>query len=225
MNIAKLAREKGIDPKLVYSRLSNGSNLEKALTPSKHKPAKDSVGKWFGEPIDGLPGTLYCRNLIAKQDKHSRAFVFCFCGHSDCREFFTARIDLVRDTMKSCGACRNDWIKLKRGEAYLNSIYRNYQHSAKKRKISFELPKRVLAKMIQKDCVYCGVKPSQDRTRHSNPYNGKFLYNGIDRIDSSKGYTVSNIVPCCGVCNMAKGKMAVDEFKSWIFKVAKHLSI
>ena len=45
--------------------------------------------------------------------------------------------------------------------------------------------------------------------------------NGIDRIDSSKGYTVENSVPCCKYCNTAKNTMSVDEFLKWIGRVYK----
>ena len=43
--------------------------------------------------------------------------------------------------------------------------------------------------------------------------------NGIDRIDSSKGYTVENSVACCKYCNTAKNTMSVDEFLKWIGRV------
>ena len=34
---------------------------------------------------------------------------------------------------------------------------------------------------------------------------------GLDRIDSVKGYTADNIVPCCGVCNRIKGDDLTHE--------------
>ena len=40
--------------------------------------------------------------------------------------------------------------------------------------------------------------------------------NGLDRVDSSKGYTIDNVVPCCAICNTAKNKMTQKEFKEWI---------
>ena len=38
-------------------------------------------------------------------------------------------------------------------------------------------------------------------------------YNGIDRLDSSLGYTKDNIVTCCKICNYAKNKMKFEDFK------------
>jgi hypothetical protein len=58
-----------------------------------------------------------------------------------------------------------------------------------------------------------------------NPKTGKIrsgvpiTYNGIDRVDSTKGYFNENVVSCCKVCNRAKSNLSLDEFKEWISKV------
>lgn len=49
----------------------------------------------------------------------------------------------------------------------------------------------MLNNIIRKPCVYCGD------TRRV----------GADRIDSSKGHTKDNVVPCCVECNQVKGDM------------------
>lgn len=48
-------------------------------------------------------------------------------------------------------------------------------------------------------------------------------HNGIDRVDSSKGYTLDNCVPCCSKCNYAKHEMSVEEFKEYITNVYQKL--
>lgn len=52
------------------------------------------------------------------------------------------------------------------------------------------------------NCTYCGgeLEPAGS---------------GIDRLDSSKGYVIDNITPCCRRCNVAKNGMSVMEFISW----------
>lgn len=48
---------------------------------------------------------------------------------------------------------------------------------------------------------------------------------GLDRIDSSKGYTIDNVRPCCLRCNQAKSDMREEEFYSLcesIYKTAKN---
>lgn len=46
--------------------------------------------------------------------------------------------------------------------------------------------------------------------------NGHFYFNGIDRVDNFKGYTLENSVPCCTICNRAKSNMLYDDFMSYI---------
>ena len=50
------------------------------------------------------------------------------------------------------------------------------------------------------NCHYCGV---------SGP-------NGIDRIDSSLGYSRNNCVPCCKHCNYVKGNLSMNDFQIWV---------
>lgn len=49
-----------------------------------------------------------------------------------------------------------------------------------------------------------------------------FFYTGVDRVDNGIGYTIENVVPCCGTCNHAKSAMSVDEFISWALRIARH---
>jgi hypothetical protein len=44
----------------------------------------------------------------------------------------------------------------------------------------------------------------------------------VDRLDSSCGYTLDNVVTCCTICNVAKSAMTVEEFKQWVLRVAMH---
>lgn len=43
--------------------------------------------------------------------------------------------------------------------------------------------------------------------------------NGIDRIDSSKGYTIDNCALCCRQCNYLKNNMSQDDFADWILSI------
>jgi hypothetical protein len=53
--------------------------------------------------------------------------------------------------------------------------------------------------------------------------NGDYVYNGIDRLDSSRGYEMGNVVPCCKQCNWAKNDIPYDEFLDWIKRVHRNL--
>ena len=49
-------------------------------------------------------------------------------------------------------------------------------------------------------------------------------YNGIDRVDSSKGYEYNNVVSCCKNCNSAKMQLSIKEFKEHIIKIYNHFA-
>lgn len=93
----------------------------------------------------------------------------------------------------------------------------------KKRNLCFEISKKDFIDITSKNCFYCGVEPKQI---FINPYgNGNYIFNGIDRTDSSIGYTIENCVPCCGRCNEAKMKESKSDFLSWVKRVYEHLNL
>jgi hypothetical protein len=90
-------------------------------------------------------------------------------------------------------------------------------------------------KLSQLSCDYCGRKPyrifnigSKQRksecTSDFQKTEGNFIYNGLDRIDSSKTHTPDNVVPCCWDCNDMKKDRTRDEFISHIKRIHTHLT-
>ena len=49
--------------------------------------------------------------------------------------------------------------------------------------------------------------------------------NGIDRVDSNKGYTTVNCVPCCTMCNTMKWTMGRIQFYQQVKRIYKHLDL
>jgi hypothetical protein len=86
----------------------------------------------------------------------------------------------------------------------------------KKIKLGYDLTKYDVAEIICKQCQYCGHVPDLSDTNNNSPYNG------IDRIDSSRGYFKDNVVPCCKTCNFAKNEMTVFQFKRWVEKISSY---
>jgi len=87
--------------------------------------------------------------------------------------------------------------------------------------------------LSQQDCYYCGAPPSNQTNIASGKAKGvgrslyqkargSFIYNGIDRVDNTRGYTKDNIVPCCKRCNVAKNNMSLQEFLTWIERLYHH---
>jgi hypothetical protein len=107
--------------------------------------------------------------------------------------------------------------KIEFGEANFNYKYISYKHSAKNRNIDFCLTKDEFRGIIIKKCNYCNLEGKLHHTKRSE--NGLFVSNGIDRVDSSKGYFLDNCVPCCKVCNIMKSSLTKDEFIEHIRRI------
>ena len=105
-----------------------------------------------------------------------------------------------------------------------NTVIREYRANAKRRGRVWSLSITVGKTLFASNCVYCGVPPSGKKLQYGG--SGKplpvFTYNGIDRIDNSKGYTVQNTVACCGVCNHAKSAMTHTDFIAWLNRIAAY---
>lgn len=64
---------------------------------------------------------------------------------------------------------------------------------AKQRGLEFVLSREEFFSLLDKPCVYCGAV--------SDGHTGC----GLDRLDNTRGYVISNVVPCCGPCNRIRG--------------------
>lgn len=100
--------------------------------------------------------------------------------------------------------------KLPSGVAARNQLVLSYKNGAKERGLEFALTDGQIDKLFSQICCYCGAQPEQIKTNGRN--TGEFIYNGIDRIDNNKGYTIDNVVACCGKCNFAKNQLTPEEF-------------
>jgi hypothetical protein len=95
-----------------------------------------------------------------------------------------------------------------------------YRNGAKTRNLQWDLSRDFVSAIIHKPCHYCQII---DYTVFVNKKR-ILKRNGIDRLDSSIGYIESNCVPCCKICNTAKMKLSLVDFKDWIKKLWNHQS-
>ena len=99
-------------------------------------------------------------------------------------------------------------------ERLLKRIFSQYKSSAKRRGLRFDLSFKQLGEIVLQDCAYCGAPPSnlkKDKRREEEQ-----PYNGLDRMDSSKGYTLGNVVPCCSFCNSIKAAMPFNDWADFL---------
>jgi hypothetical protein len=106
---------------------------------------------------------------------------------------------------RECIACRGYVVKHPDEETrQLHLTYRNIKNSARQRGHEFTLTKEEFMWLMDRDCFWCGDKPS-----------------GIDRMNNTQGYTMNNAVPSCKRCNVAKNDMTMTEWSEWLARITK----
>ncbi len=98
--------------------------------------------------------------------------------------------DKRRDKQHRRDICRNS----------IRSQFTEYKKNAKIRNIAFEISFEEFKSIVYESCNYCD-SIHKDRG-----------FNGIDRLDSSRSYEISNIVSCCKICNYMKRTDLPDIF-------------
>lgn len=188
---------------------------------------KDITGERFGR--------LVVTNSYYPQNKTTGGYSlkwFCEC---DCGKTTVADLgNLISGAIKSCGCYRKEKMRkngIKAAKDFskvsINRIYTRYKNGAKKRNIDFKISKQEMSDIIKMPCFYCG-EPNGNRHTMSWSKSHKdkiFYYNGIDRVDSSRGYNIENIIPCCGICNTMKMDYSIDEFMAKCLAIVKHRGI
>lgn len=154
-----------------------------------------------------------------------RAFWRCKC---DCGNVCTVMGKLLRSGMtRSCGCLQVEHCHAIRtvnavGESAFNQLYAAYKYQAGVRNHVFQLSKEQFRRLTEGDCHYCGKVPSQMHPKVKRHNNGFYIYNGIDRVDSSVGYLQENCVPCCGGCNHMKKQRSAEDFIKVCKAVVEH---
>lgn len=178
----------------------------------------------MGRLVDRV-GNRYGRLIVIEyrgNDKHNQSKWLCKC---DCgNEVIISGANLHSGNSRSCGCLHkerfNDVCRLSTGEASFNALIGSIKRRAKRRNLEWSLNKEQVKKLTKQDCHYCGIEPQQIISQTG--CNGPYIYNGLDRIDNSKGYIIDNVVPCCKFCNQAKSSMTIEQFREWLTRIYKH---
>jgi len=94
--------------------------------------------------------------------------------------------------------------------AYRDSIkgrWQMYKSGAKKRGIEYLLTIQDVTNLWQQPCRYCG---------------DDIATVGIDRVDSSKAYSLDNVVPCCSRCNEMKMAETKEDWINQMKQILRH---
>ncbi len=181
-----------------------------------------------------LTGQVFGRGTVISKsgNKNNRTMwnMQCECGNT----YQTATTSLQLGHTKSCGCLRQDIARRSTNQLHISNkrdittaglmmLYASYKSGAKKRNLVFDLTIDQFKDITSRYCDYCGIKPLQIKTGRRS--HGQYTYNGIDRVDNTKGYTIDNVTACCKICNRAKREMSHAEFEQWLDQIVHFRSI
>lgn len=173
---------------------------------------EDLSGKIFGE---------WTVKEFLEVDRNGSAIWLCVCSCG--KEFPVRGAALLQNKSSKCYLCsRRENGKTNRKDSKTvatNLLYRQYKQQAKDRDYAFDLDRETFEKLIFADCKYCGKPPSNVFSgfqRRNESQHDSIFYNGIDRIDNTKGYEASNCVTSCFQCNHAKATFTEEQFITWV---------
>lgn len=152
--------------------------------------------------------------------RHTTSLCRCSCGITR----FVKNTVLSKGRSQSCGhvsqfeRSKSPRTKLATGMAARNAALYHIKHGAKLRGVFLSLTDETVLRLMDEPCYWCGRM--KVNVSSQKDYNGEFRYNGIDRLDNSKGYVPENVVACCGPCNKTKNILGREEFIDYCVMIA-----
>lgn len=199
--------------------------MEKLL--ERRKTTRDLTGCRFGR--------LLVKEFAGYIERRTPTWL-CLCDCGTEKVLRSTSLLTTKQATRSCGCLLREHgsIKVKKlnekfanrqpGETAFIGLYNTYNNNARYRGYEFCLSKQQALELFKQNCYYCGVEPKQGANlQETTGVNGNFLFNGIDRVDNTKGYYVENCVTCCGMCNKMKSTYSTTEFREHIQKIYNHL--
>lgn len=154
----------------------------------------------------------------------------CICGTIETATKHGLSQSKNRDTY-CCSVCRknktSEWAKwhsvkyIDPIEAKCSVLHSNYRSRAKRKNWEFNLTFQEFKNLVLSNCYYCNLEPNKCRLDRAKSRKGisRIYFNGIDRIDSNKGYIINNVVSCCEDCNKAKRNLSNKQFLELIKRI------
>jgi hypothetical protein len=90
----------------------------------------------------------------------------------------------------------------------MNLVLHRMKQGARTRNLPWSIDDEEVRRLVIQPCHWCdGVSPSG--------------INGLDRVDNTHGYTLTNVVPSCSTCNMMRRTLGVREFIEQCILIAR----
>jgi hypothetical protein len=158
----------------------------------------------------------------AENDKNGNTHWLCQC---ECgTEHIVQSNNLTSGAITSCGCLRREKAALRllgkpsmRRKRPFGAIYTILYSAATKRNIPVELTYEEFVEFTKiTSCHYCSYKLTW--SAHGNHRKKDSMAYNLDRMDSSKSYSIENCIPCCAPCN--RGKMDNFTYDEWYKRMA-----
>lgn len=168
--------------------------------------------------IASVVGKKYGRLTVTSYDYETKKYLAtCDCGVTKGYRGYSLKSGIT----KSCGCLNKEARPHRHKPEHLSAkkeIYKNYKHAAKRRGYSFDLDLESFVSFIEKECKYCGSLGSNISPLKAHK---DYKFNGVDRVDNTKGYTKDNCVTACKICNNSKASLTLEEWDEWIENIYK----
>jgi hypothetical protein len=184
--------------------LRQSNNME-----SSRKSITNQIGKKYG-----LLTVIDKGISITEKNNDKAKTLLCLC---DCGTQKSVRWkEIISGKIKSCGCL----IRITSAETARLSSAKCVFNKYKDGNLRFD----DFLILSQQNCQYCDEPPSNranhfiSKSKRSSEFareNGYFVYNGLDRVNSSLPHNMDNVVPCCRWCNYAKRERSVEDFLAW----------
>lgn len=180
-------------------------NCNKSKRKTAHiKTVKSLVGKQFG---------LWTIDKFIEQDAKGNYVYEMTCKNCSIKKIRS------RVGWSGYNKCNNCFGKPK-GETGLKKLYSCRTREALRANRVFNLSLEEFRAITKSTCHYCGKPPEQVfKIIEKDEAWSHYVYNGVDRKDNSKGYTLENCVPCCWICNRAKGGYSYEFFMDYLNRI------
>jgi hypothetical protein len=172
----------------------------------RNKPSHkrlDITGQRFGR----LTAVRPTGGFVKRHDRDTNASV-CWLFKCDCGKEIERGANAVKaGRCLSCGCSRKKKTAI---ELANKKAWFDYRARAKAKGFEFSLERSQFEKMVVDICHYCRRPPMFGYRQTGG------LINGIDRVDSDRGYTINNVVTCCKICNAGKKDLSYEEFMLYL---------
>jgi hypothetical protein len=168
-----------------------------------------SCGCWFDYTGHKYGRLTFIRRSERRRGKHPLWELLCDCG-TTC---YNRGNDVISGHVQSCGCYQKEGEHVRVYAPTISTARAVWRTTYKSDGLDFD----TFLTLSQQPCDYCGDMLTNSHNRKHGAgiiqkKYGIFSYNGLDRIDSNKGHTADNVVPCCWKCNRMKGDMTREEF-------------